>query len=284
MNEKNTIEVSVICGDCKKEFSIKVQYYYDSNSVDQQKLDFGVVTCPFCGAERYSGLPFLFFSREEHILYTVFTSASFNCFEKVKKFASKLLEEHLSNSSFKEQAEIKNADRRYVERELFQKVLGFDDRDNYFILGQRSIRFTPPPSISLNNKYFFLGNHKNYNLSKNDIAFSSNGLSIFQKNIIDETCNRMNNNGFVVNLIDVEEEQRPSLTCGFLDIALTVGSIVIMPILVNVISDVISDFRHKKDKNELALKKNDDIRVTISEDGTKKPIVLKVIRTVLFKQ
>ena len=95
-------------------------------------------------------------------------------------------------------------------------------------------------------------------------------MSLFQKNIILETYNRLNNNGFTVNLIDVEEEQQPSVTCGFLSIALTVGSVVIIPILVNVISDIITDLRHKKEKSEPELKKNDDIRVTISEDGTKK--------------
>ena len=51
---------------------------------------------------------------------------------------------------------------------------------------------------------------------------------------------------------------------------MTVGSVVIIPVLVNVISDIINDLRHKKEKSEPELKKNDDIRVTISEDGTKK--------------
>jgi hypothetical protein len=179
------------------------------------------------------------------------------------------LEKHLSNSSFKEQVDIKKAERRYVEKELFFKIVGIYDSDN-FILGQRNIRFTPPPSVSISDEYCFLGQSKNYNLSKNDIAFSSNGLSIFQKGIITEACNRLNHNGFSINLIDIEEERQPSVTCGFLSIVLTVGSVLIIPILVNVISDIINDLRHKKDENELSLKKNDDIRVTICEDGTKK--------------
>ena len=269
MRTKNTIEVSAICRDCKKEFSAEVQFYYDSISIEEKSSSFAVVTCPYCGAEDDSSIPFLFYSRENRILYTVFASRNFNGFERIKLLADKLLEQHLSNSSFKEQAEIRGAERRYVEKELFLKTIEIDKSDN-IILGQRNIRFTPPPSISIKNEYCYIGDHKEYNLSKNDIAFSSNGLSLFQKNIILETYNRLNNNGFTVNLIDVEEEQQPSVTCGFLSIALTVGSVVIIPILVNVISDIITDLRHKKEKSEPELKKNDDIRVTISEDGTKK--------------
>lgn len=269
VRNKNTIEVSAICRDCKKEFSAEVQFYYDSFSIEGKSSSFAVVTCPYCGAEDDSSLPFLFYSQKKHILYTVFASSNFNNFERIKLLTDELLEQHLSNSSFKEQAEIRGAERRYVEKELFLKAIGIDERDT-IILGQRNIRFTPPPNISIKNEYCFIGDHKEYNLSKNDIAFSSNGLSIFQKNIIFETCNRLKNNGFTVNLIDVEEEQKPSVTCGFLTIALTVGSVVIIPIIVNVISDIITDLRHKKGKSEPELKKNDDIRVTISEDGTKK--------------
>ena len=269
MRTKNTIEVSAICRDCKKEFSAEVQFYYDSISIEEKSSSFAVVTCPYCGAEDDSSIPFLFYSRENRILYTVFASRNFNAFERIKLLADKLLEQHLSNSSFKEQAEIRGAERRYVEKELFLKTIEIDKSEN-IILGQRNIRFTPPPSISIKNEYCYIGDHKEYNLSKNDIAFSSNGLSLFQNNIILETYNRLNNNGFTVNLIDVEEEQQPSVTCGFLSIALTVGSVVIIPILVNVISDIITDLRHKKEKSEPELKKNDDIRVTISEDGTKK--------------
>lgn len=269
MGTKDTLEVSAICRDCKKEFSSKVQFYYDSIPVSGKGSSFAVVTCPYCGAEDDSSFPFLFYNRENRILYTVFASINFNSFTKMKLLTNKLLEKHLSNSSFKEQAEIRDAERRYVERELFLKAIGNDDR-NDFILGQRKIRFTPPPNVSFETKYCFLGDLKDYNLSKNDIAFSSNGLSIFQKNIISEACKRLNDNGFSVNLIDIEEEQQPSVTCGFLNIALTVGSVVIIPILVNVISDIINDLRHKKTELEPELKKNDDIRVTICEDGTKK--------------
>ena len=278
MRNKNTIEVSAICRDCKKEFSAEVQFYYDSFSIEGKSSSFAVVTCPYCGAEDDSSLPFLFYSQKKHILYTVFASSNFNNFERIKLLTDELLEQHLSNSSFKEQAEIRGAERRYVEKELFLKAIGIDERDT-IILGQRNIRFTPPPNISIKNEYCFIGDHKEYNLSKNDIAFSSNGLSIFQKNIIFETCNRLKNNGFTVNLIDVEEEQKPSVTCGFLTIALTVGSVVIIPIIVNVISDIITDLRHKKGKSEPELKKNDDIRVTISEDGTTKVYCFEGIQT-----
>ena len=266
MKLKDTTKVNGICGKCEKEFSAEVQFFYDSIP-DGKK--FSVVTCPFCGTEDSISFPFLFFDRNEHILYTVFASADFNGFERIKLITDELLIKYLSNSSFKEQMDIKKAERRYVEKELFLKIVGIDDSTD-FILGPREIRFTPPPSVSISDEYCFLGQPKNYNLSKNDIAFSSNGLSIFQKDIITEACNRLNHNGFSINLIDIEEERQPSVTCGFLSIALTVGSVLIIPILVNVISDIISDLRHKKDEAELALKKNDDIRVTISEDGTKK--------------
>lgn len=269
MKTGNILEVSAICRDCKKEFSAKVKFYYDSIPIKKKGSSFATVTCPYCGAEDVFSLPFLFYSREKHILYTVFASGKFNSFERIKLLTDKLLEQHLSNSSFKEQSEIRGAERRYIERELFLKEIGIDEREN-FILGQRNIRFTPPPNISIKPEYCFLGDYKDYNLSKNDIAFSSSGLSLFQKNIILEACNRLNNNGFTVNLIDVEETQQPSVTCGFLSIVLTVGSVVIIPILVNVISDIINDLRHKKEKPEPELKKNDDIRVTICEDGTKK--------------
>jgi hypothetical protein len=269
METKNTVEVSAICRDCKKEFSAKVKFYYDSIPIEKKDLSFAVVTCPYCGAEDDSSLPFLFYSREKHILYTVFASKNFNSFERIKLLADKLLEQHLSDSSFKEQSEIRGAERRYVERELFLNEIGIDERKN-FILGQRNIRFTPPPNISMKTEYCFLGDYKEYNLSKNDIAFSSNGLSLFQKNIILEACNRLNNDGFTVNLIDVEEAQQPSVTCGFLSIALTVGSAVIVPILVNVISDIICDIRHKKGEPESEIKKNDSITVIICENGTKK--------------
>lgn len=266
MKLEDTTKVNGICGKCEKEFSAEIQFFYDSIP-DGKK--FSVVTCPFCGTEDSISFPFLFFDRNEHILYTVFASADFNGFERIKLITDELLIKYLSNSSFKEQMNIKKAERRYVEKELFLKIVGIDDSTD-FILGQRKIRFTPPPSVSISDEYCFLSQFKNYNLSKNDIAFSSNGLSIFQKDIITETCNRLNHNGFSINLIDIEEERQPSVTCGFLNIALTVGSVLIIPILVNVISDIISDLRHKKDEAELALKKNDDIRVTISEDGTKK--------------
>lgn len=269
MDTKDTVEVSAICRDCKKEFSTKVQFFYDSIPVSGKSSSFAIVTCPYCGAEDDSSFPFLFYNRENRILYTVFASIKFNSFTKMKLLTNELLEKHLSHSSFKEQAELRDAERRYVEKELFLKAIGIDDR-NGFILGQRMIRFTPPPNVSFETKYCFLGDVKDYNLSKNDIAFSSNGLSIFQKNIISEACKRLNNNGFSVNLIDIEEEQQPSVTCGFLDIALTVGSVVIIPVLVNVISDIINDLRHKKTEPEPELKKNDDIRVIIYEDGTKK--------------
>lgn len=269
MGTKNTVKVSAICRDCKKEFSTNVQFYYDSIPDEKDISSFAVTKCPYCGAEDASSIPFLFYSRENHIIYTVFASRNFNDFERVKLLSDKLLEQHLSNSSFKEQAEIRGAERRYVERELFLKSIEMDDKEN-FILGQRKIRFTPPPNISFKTEYCFLGDLKEYNLSKNDIAFSSNGLSISQKNIISEACNRLNDNGFTVNLIDIEEEQQPSVTCGLLSIVLTVGSVVVIPVLVNVISDIINDLRHSKTGSEPELKKNDDITVTICEDGTKK--------------
>ena len=102
MRTKNTIEVSAICRDCKKEFSAEVQFYYDSISIEEKSSSFAVVTCPYCGAEDDSSIPFLFYSRENHILYTVFASRNFNAFERIKLLADKLLEQHLSNSSFKE--------------------------------------------------------------------------------------------------------------------------------------------------------------------------------------
>ena len=36
MRTKNTIEVSAICRDCKKEFSAEVQFYYDSISIEEK--------------------------------------------------------------------------------------------------------------------------------------------------------------------------------------------------------------------------------------------------------
>lgn len=279
MSTKNTVEVNVICRDCKKEFSAEVQFYYDSTSIKEKSLDFTAVTCPHCGAKDELNFPFLFYSRENHILYTVFASRNFNSFEKIKLLTNKLLEQYLSNSSFKEQAEIRGVERRYVERELFLKAIGIDEREN-FILGLRDIRFTPTPNVSMDSKYCFLGDQKEYNLSKNDIAFSSNGLSVLKKNIITETCDRLNRDGFAINLVEVEDEPQPSVTCGLLEIVLTVGSMVVIPILVNVISDIIFDLMPKskkkktgeklEEKSKTQLKKNDEIKVRINVDGTKK--------------
>ncbi len=159
----------------QKNFSAKVKFFYDSIPIEKKDSSFAVVACPYCGAEDDSSLPFLFYSRDKYILYTVFASKNFNGFERIKILTDKLLEQHLSNSFFKEQSEIRGAERKYIERELFLKEIGIVEREN-FILGQRNIRFTPPPNISIKTEYCFLGDYKEYNLSKNDIAFSSSGF------------------------------------------------------------------------------------------------------------
>ena len=133
MKLKDTTKVNGICGKCEKEFSAEVQFFYDSIP-DGKK--FSVVTCPFCGTEDSISFPFLFFDRNEHILYTVFASADFNGFERIKLITDELLIKYLSNSSFKEQMDIKKAERRYVEKELFLKIVGIDDSTD-FILGPR---------------------------------------------------------------------------------------------------------------------------------------------------
>ena len=51
MGTKNTTEVKAICRDCKKEFSSKVQFYYDSIPIGEKNSSFAIVTCPYCGAE-----------------------------------------------------------------------------------------------------------------------------------------------------------------------------------------------------------------------------------------
>ena len=266
--EKNMIEIGAVCKDCKKQFSTEVQAFY--NCIPENN-SFTVCTCPHCGSEDSVNTPFLFFNQESNVLYTVFSTVNFNSFERINYITNSFLEEYLCKSSFDEQYKIKQAERRYVERELFFETLNRQNSGE-FVIGLREIRFTPPPSVSIDKRFCYLGVHKNINLSKNDIAFSSNGLSLFQKNIIDEAVNRLNFSGFTVNLVDVEEERKPSVTCGFIDIALTVGSIIIIPILVNVISDIISDLRHKKEK---PLKSNDSISVKIQEDGTKKVYVFE---------
>lgn len=119
MGTNNTVEVSAICRDCKKDFSAKVQFYFDSIPVGEKNPNFATVTCPYGGSKDNSGFSFLFYSRKSHILYTVFASANFNPFEREKLITDKLLEHHISNSSFSDQAKL-----RSVERGLFLKAIG----------------------------------------------------------------------------------------------------------------------------------------------------------------
>lgn len=268
MNGKDIINVQVGCRNCRKEFPSTIKFFYDSLLIDSENEKFTLCQCPYCQTKAFPPMPFMFFDNDENILYTVFPTHQYSDFEKMNLIMNSLLAEYMSKISFMEQAKIKKAKRRFIERDVFIKKMDTNCKNNEFILGMRQFRLTPTPSLMIDDDFCFSGELIENNLSKNDISYDSDGMSDFQKRIIFEANARLNNEGFVINLINKKENRKPSVTCGLMDIVLTVGSIIIIPILINVISDIINDLRHKKPEPEL--KNNDNIKVIIKEDGTKK--------------
>ena len=115
-----------------------------------------------------------------------------------------MLEEHLANSDFPHQVEIRKAQRKFIEKPmLYTRIEG--GTKGSFVLGTRDFRITPPPSISIDDEYCFVGNDRKYNLTKNDVAIDFTGFSNLQKGIIADTSEKLNEKGFAVNFVECEE-------------------------------------------------------------------------------
>ena len=271
MDDNRKVKMQAKCGRCHQLFANEICFFYDDKT-DIKKETFGMLLCPKCGFNAPSKVPIFYFDKPRGVIYLIFETEVFNSFENTKKLSDSLLDKYLKEISFREQRELQNAKIQYIERELFLSRL-FDEPSGNFVLGMRSFRITPPPNITIDKEYCFVGNEIHQKLSKNDISFSSEGLSDLQKSIVTEAVDRLYGEGYVVNLIDREEERKPAVTCGLLQIVLGVGSLIIIPILVNVISDIITEYRQKKnEKNESVLTKRDEISVTIQVDESKRVI------------
>lgn len=262
MGDNNKLSGICECCNCHNQFTLDtVVFFYDNDTLPKDRR-VGICVCPYCKNEATIDIPIFYWDQEQALLSIIFDSNSFNEFEKVKIVANNLLEEYLRNESFKKQKEIKSSQVQYIEKEQFENE---GKRD--FSMGVRELRITPTPTISIDNKYCFKGKERNYQLSKNDISYSSSGLSDLQKELIHRTELSIRKQGYAVNFIEQNDNQSPAVTCGLLTIAFTVGSLIIIPILVNVISDVITDARHKKeDEKKPKLTSKDELSISIYEN------------------
>lgn len=261
MSDRNKLSFMFECSNCHNQFSIDMVFFYDNDTLPKDRK-VGLCTCPKCKAEATTNIPIFYWNQEQSLLTIIFDSSNFNEFENVKIVANDILESYLSNESFKRQKEITSSRVQYLEKKQFENE---GNRD--FSMGIRKLRITPTPTISIDKKYCFKGKERKFQLSKNDISYSSNGLSDLQKELIYRTKVSIREQGYAVNFIEKNDDQSPAVTCGLLSIVFTVGSIIIIPILVNVISDVIADARRKKeDEKKPKLTSKDELSISIYEN------------------
>lgn len=276
-----SIKVNVTCGDCKKSFDEIVKFFFDSNNVED--FPFPSSTCTFCGStKKIPDLPFIYFNRNNKCLYYVIPYVRMNKFEVDLDMLNRILEDYLSQIEPSDQRLIRESEKQYIEQEIFLDAIENKSDPNSFVMGSRKVRITPALKIKIDPSYQFLDKEINFGLSKNEIGIIDIGNTIIQEEIRQQSEKRIREDHFALFLKSIENEQRPVITCGLTEIVMVVGSLIVIPILTNVLSDIITDLRHKD--GEKRIEKNDIIKIKIKENGSKKLFYFEGPADIISKQ
>jgi DNA-directed RNA polymerase subunit RPC12/RpoP len=263
-------EVSFICYKCGKEATVTIQLLYDSSS--GPIISFPTITCPYCSAQSKHYGPIIYACRDRNILYISIPSDRFNKFEWYLNIVNSIINEYLYTIGPTEQNVILNMKRRYVDAEIFLLIIA-NKKSTQPIMGLRKVRFTPALKIKTDSKYQSMSRKVNLDLSKNDIAYIDNGISSFTEMILEQTERKLLEKGFPLFLKKIDEDQHAIASFGLSEIILVIATMVVLPLLVNCLSDIISDLRHGSKATMLndkgRIEKDDYIKILIKVNNSK---------------
>ena len=263
--ERITTSTVFRCPICGQTTNVKIQLLFDSyfDGVNH----FPEIYCPNCKASFSVKIPFVYWKRmPQNELFFVFPSELINEFQQGHKSQSLILNDYRKQLTFADQAELKNATVRYCEAALLDDYISGNKRED-FLIGTRNIRFTPALDIKINNEFLYQIPEKTISISKNEVSYCRSGLSELGKELFAEVGKRFAAEKTGVNLSNYQEEQHATTTMGFSEIALYIGSTIIIPVVVKVLGDVISNyFKERKKKREQ--KDENRLTIIIAENGT----------------
>ncbi len=236
------------CPNCKVKFETDIQLSFISTK--DKKNSFPKAMCPICKTQNRIHVQFVFWDYEKNVVYFVFPTNKLNEFHNVLKSLFLIYNDFILELDISDQAKLKAAPIKYTESVLFPAVINkFEPND--FILGFRSLRLTPELTLDIPEDIEFKSNEENYLLLKNDIAFYENGQSELFKELISETKNIINEKHIAVNIKAVKEKQHPTSTLGLAEFLIFIGSNIVLPIVLNLLSNAISKlFKKKKITND----------------------------------
>lgn len=254
------------CPICRRTSKAEIQLLFDS--AFDEDYHYPTIFCPSCSASFRVRIPFVFWKRKpNNELFFVIPSERINDFQSAQKSQLLMLSDYRKQLSFADQKELKGAITRYCEAELLDAVISGSKRED-FLLGIRNIIFTPALEIKPCDEYLYHTPETTLSLRKNEVSYCKSGLSEFGKELFVEVGEKLLREESGVQLSDYQKAQHTTTTMGFTEIALYVGSTIIIPVIVKVLGDVISE-KIKKRKKEKDTKDDDTgLTIVIKENGT----------------
>ncbi|MCH5157163.1 MAG: hypothetical protein J1G02_04735 [Clostridiales bacterium] len=254
MHHSCTINAEYQCANCGNMSHSKIQVTFDSLIDDATA--YPTITCSHCGTSSLIHVPFIYWNRKTNEIYYVFPSRDLNNFQNTLRSLDLIYNDYKINLDIPTQKMLKTAQIRYVESGLFNATLNHKN-DGNFALGLRNLRITPTLAVQTPDEFKFLSKEKKLPLQFNDVAYYATGISDSDKEFISDVENEIKRQSVSINIKPLIEEQSPSSTHGIMSLLFTIGSTILLPILIQVIGDVISHkITNKKisDRDELTVK------------------------------
>lgn len=249
------------CTRCRSKSQVDIQLTFDS--INDGSQCFPIVKCPLCNNQNKVHVPFIYWDRDPNTVYYVFPTQNLNAFQNTLKSLNLIYQDFIMGLDFSDQKLIKSAAIKYTETKLFTAVVNhFEPND--FCLGVRNLRFTPELTVRVSDEITFQSPEKDLPLLKNEVAFYEDGQSELNKEIIAETKKIIDKQNLALNIKAVKEEQHPTETLGVAEFFMFIGSSVVLPIILNVLSNAISNFLFKK-----KISNDDKLKIKIKENKTK---------------
>ncbi len=243
-----SVSAQITCPACYHSATIELQTLFDS---EYDGLDnYPIAICPMC-KRRYPcalGMPYVYWRRRPtNTIFFVIPSEIINDFQSTVHSQRLMLDDYRKHLSLTDQRLLKEASLQYCENRLFRDILA-DAKNESFNIGIRTLRFTPALDIHPSDEFLYQLPESSVSLKKNQMAYCKSDNSEFSKELFNEASKHISDKKTGVQIIQYQAEQHPTVTMGFNEIIIYIGSTIIIPIVVKVISDVLSNYI--KDKKE----------------------------------
>lgn len=275
---KDCVKVSgtatLSCAKCQKEFDLEIPtVIVGSKDLDFLKSFFDhsafLIKCPHCGCERFSVYQFIFYDEVDNCVYYIIPDEKMLCFEATRIMLDEILSDYVKSTDIHFQNSLRVAKKYYVPMKTFYSAL-YGGEKGYT---QGSLHITPQPTIEINKKFEFVGETINYNISKNNLLLVENNLPEHLEALVYYICETTKRFGFPLQTNKIEEERKVVTTEGVPEILIILGSNVVLPIVLGVAANFISDWL-KKSKEAKKNKANEEfIKFVFKVNDTDKAYV-----------